>query len=157
MWICFNNAFISVVQKAGEGAELLTVRARRRGDIERVFPDAKVVEHTGTDYQFRAQLLRAEVADALVASVRAIDYSNFKDSVEDEQLHDAYMSVWSTMLRTQEANPFYNRWSQGGAGDLFPTSEDDEDDDVCPECGCGLLENADGFGYCPFCGYQNLS
>jgi len=41
MWIMTNNSYLSIVSKDCGPAELL-VRARRAGDIERVFPDAKV-------------------------------------------------------------------------------------------------------------------
>ena len=45
MWIMMNNSFLSIVSKDCGPAELL-VRARRAGDIERVFPDAKVTRNT---------------------------------------------------------------------------------------------------------------
>jgi hypothetical protein len=38
MGIFLNDAFLSIVDKDGDGTTLL-VRARRKGDIERVFPD----------------------------------------------------------------------------------------------------------------------
>src|SRR6516162_978255 len=48
MWIMTNNSYLSVVSKDCGPAELL-VRARRAGDIERVFPDAKVTRNTNSD------------------------------------------------------------------------------------------------------------
>ena len=45
MWIMTNNSYLSIVSKDCGSAELL-VRARRAGDIERVFPDAKVTTPT---------------------------------------------------------------------------------------------------------------
>jgi hypothetical protein len=53
MWLMFSNCFLSIVRKDCGEAELL-VRARRRGDIERMFPSAKVTEDTKTDYLYRA-------------------------------------------------------------------------------------------------------
>jgi len=38
MWLMFSDCFLSVVSKDCGPAELL-VRARREGDIEKVFPD----------------------------------------------------------------------------------------------------------------------
>ena len=61
MWIFLNNAFLSIVDKGGDGTTLL-VRARRSGDIERAFPEAKVERTPGNDYRFRARLGREEVA-----------------------------------------------------------------------------------------------
>ena len=45
MWIFLNNAFLSIVDKGGDGSTLL-VRARRKDDIGRVFPE--VIWHAET-------------------------------------------------------------------------------------------------------------
>lgn len=100
MWIFLNNAFLSIVQKPGD-TDTLTVRARVKGDIERVFPTAKVTQNGGTDYKFRATIHRARVADAMFDAVMDIDYANFKSSVKDHARHDAYMDVWSAMMKYQ--------------------------------------------------------
>ncbi|MDC1198954.1 hypothetical protein N8071_01155, partial [bacterium] len=57
MWICTNNGFISVVAFRGRPDQLL-VRGRLSGDIEAIFPEAKVVEGAGTDYRFRTTVSR---------------------------------------------------------------------------------------------------
>jgi hypothetical protein len=100
MWIFLNDSFLSIVQKPGD-TDVLTVRARVRGDIEAVFPDAKVVEGEGTDYRFRAKLPREVVANALAERVMQLSYGNFKSSVDDDERHDAYMDVWDVMYRYQ--------------------------------------------------------
>jgi hypothetical protein len=105
MWLCLNNAFLSIVAKDCAPAELL-VRARRKGDIERVFPYATVVVSAKTDYRFRAVVKRWSVVRALARSVRSIDYSNFKDSVKDPMLHDAYLKVWNAMADLQPTKPY---------------------------------------------------
>lgn len=102
MWICLNNAFLSVVDKDCGPDELL-VRARRKGDIERVFPLATVTVTPEHDYRFRARIKREEVALTIADQVRAIDYPNFKGSVKNNRLHNAYMSVWGIMNRLQPA------------------------------------------------------
>ena len=43
MWIQFNNAFLSIVENRDNKLELL-VRARIKGDIEKIFPEADVFE-----------------------------------------------------------------------------------------------------------------
>ena len=53
MWIMTNNSYLSIVSKDCGPAELL-VRARRAGDIEKVFPNAKVTLQTDSDYLYRA-------------------------------------------------------------------------------------------------------
>ena len=104
MWIMMNNSFLSIVSKDCSPAELL-VRARRAGDIERVFPDAKVTRNTNSDYLYRAVLPRDAVKQALAAMIDHIDYPNFKDSVEDSSSHAAYVSVWCAMAGLQHPPP----------------------------------------------------
>jgi len=106
MWIMLNGGFLSIVDNSNTKGELL-VRARRRGDIEKVFPDAKVTSAVGRDYLFRASIKRELVADALHKQVMGITYPNFKDSVKDDKLHDAYSDVWGRMARLQETPPYH--------------------------------------------------
>ena len=96
MWIFLSNSFISVVQKPGD-SNLLTVRARIEGDIERVFPDAQVQANKGTDYKYRAKVPREAVAKVLHDQAMSVSYPNFKSTVKDRKRHDAYMGVWSAM------------------------------------------------------------
>ena len=50
MWLCLNDAFLSIVKKDCPKDSLL-VRARRPGDIEKVFgPDVKVKRSTNSEY-----------------------------------------------------------------------------------------------------------
>ena len=104
MWIMTNNSYLSIVSKDCAPAELL-VRARRAGDIERIFPDAKATRNTNSDYLYRAVLPRDAVKQALAAMIDQIDYPNFKDSVEDRSLHAAYVSVWCAMAGLQHPPP----------------------------------------------------
>jgi hypothetical protein len=115
MWVCLNKAFFSIVHKECKPDELL-VRARRPGDIESVFPDAVVIKSPDTDYLFRAVLPRTRVAEAIASEVTAIDYGNFKDSVRNRPLHDAYSAVWGIMARLQPTRPYSGRGNgrQGG-------------------------------------------
>jgi hypothetical protein len=106
MWLCLNNAFLSIVSTPNESATL-TVRARRKGDIEAVFGEnVEVVTLPHRDYQFRAVLARGVVSDAIATAMFHIDYGNFKDSVKDAPLHDAYFKVWHVMADLQEIPPY---------------------------------------------------
>lgn len=101
MWICLNNAFLSIVADRKDPNKLL-VRARRKGDIEEVFgAEAKVYTKLGADYAYRANLSREFVAIVIGTNVRYIRYDNFKDSVKDDALHNAYMDFWVIMHRLQ--------------------------------------------------------
>ena len=46
------------------------------------------MNHTNSDYLYRAVLPREAVKQALTAMIDQIDYPNFKDSVEDMQWQD---------------------------------------------------------------------
>lgn len=100
MWICTSSSFISVVASR-DTPNLLLVRARVKGHIERVFPTAKTFTDADADYRYRAFIDRTEVAKVVADRLLAIDYDNFKDSVEDDQLHVAYLKVWGVMEKLQ--------------------------------------------------------
>lgn len=106
MWLSLNNAFLSIVDASNEPGTLL-VRARRAGDIEAVFPSAKVTQSPGRDYFYRAGVKREEVAAALAEQVMKLTYPNFKSSVADPRLHAAYSSTWSIMSQLQPYAPYH--------------------------------------------------
>lgn len=101
MWVFLNNAMLSIVAQRSQPGSLL-VRARTAGDIERVFPEARVSETPTADYRYRAEISTEQVAEALAAQVRAIDYPNFKATVRDSGRLRAYHDVWDVMARYQE-------------------------------------------------------
>jgi hypothetical protein len=80
MWIFLNDAMLSIVAHK-DNDDLLHVRARVKGDIEAVFPHAKVLETPNGDYKFRADVERWKVADRMGDLVAGINYTNFKNSV----------------------------------------------------------------------------
>jgi hypothetical protein len=107
MWVFMKNSFLSIVTDTGNPDSLL-VRARKRGDIEAVFPEAVVLALKNHDYRFRAYLSRARVQAVLSEQVGAIDYKNFKDEVQavsGSNRHDAYLNVWSCMWDWQRKTP----------------------------------------------------
>lgn len=108
MWIMLSDCFVSIVNKDCARDELM-VRARRPGDIEKLFPKAQVTEFTASDYHYRAAIKRTEIAEALVGEIGRVTYSNFKDSVSDRPLHDAYLRVWSAMANLQPKRPYSGR------------------------------------------------
>ncbi|HWQ09025.1 MAG TPA: hypothetical protein VN436_07960 [Holophaga sp.] len=111
MWFCFNDSFLSIVQKGGEPGQLC-VRARMQGDIERVFPDALVTESMNTDYRFRAFIDREQVIKAVTGRIQNLDYPNFKSSVKDPERHDAYLSIWSVMYGMQQRELRRETWAR---------------------------------------------
>ena len=108
MWIFLNNAFLSIVDPDGAydgrdgpvGTRLL-VRGRFKGDIERIFPRAKVTETPSRDYRYRAMIAREEVAKALAEAVMQNGAKNFKGSTKERWRHDTYMRCWTVMEAEQ--------------------------------------------------------
>jgi hypothetical protein len=110
MWIMLNDAFLSIVQKDGAEGELL-VRARRSEDILRVFGRrVRVTRTTDADYLYRAIVSREDVKRAMGNEVDRITYPNFKSSVKEDDLHKAYMRVWSAMAEVQNPRPYSERY-----------------------------------------------
>lgn len=105
MWIMLYDCFFSIVSKDCAPDELM-VRARRNGDIEKVWPDAKVTKYTKSDYLFRAAIKKELVVACLTIEIEDIDYGNFKDQVKDNRLHNAYLRVWHEMAALQPLAPY---------------------------------------------------
>lgn len=101
MWIALNDSFLSIVDKAKKPGCLM-VRARKKGDIEAVFPGAKVTANAGTDYKYRAEIDKQAVASTIAKRVLAIDYDNFKNSVKDHARHSVYSKAWSVLWNLQK-------------------------------------------------------
>lgn len=105
MWVCMSDCFVSIVDD-GNVEGCLVVRARRKGDIEVAFPGADVKTLKGRDYQFRAHIKREVIAAAVAKQINEISYDNFKNSVEDDDLHHAYSSFWNIHARLQPKAPY---------------------------------------------------
>ena len=113
MWLFTPFGYFSIVEKPQDrGDGMLTVRARFAGDLEalrtRHLPTLGAVRYdpTHNDYAYRARAPKADVAQAIAATVAAIDYENFKDEVSHVQGHarsDIYLQVWSVLKRAQDA------------------------------------------------------
>jgi hypothetical protein len=102
MWICFNDGFLSVVADKNNPARLM-VRARRKQDLLNACRnDVEVLKDAGTDYRWRAFVERKAFSALVTARIDKIDYTNFKNSVKDHDLHDMYMDFWSRHHRYQE-------------------------------------------------------
>jgi hypothetical protein len=104
MWVFLSNSFLSVVADKND-SDFVWVRARVKGDIEKLFPCSKVTRTPKRDYLFRTRLHKHEVANVMAGKVLDINYTNFKDSVPKKEVrrHDSYLRVWNEMFRLQES------------------------------------------------------
>ena len=101
MWIQFNNAFLSIVENRENTTELL-VRARVKGDVEKVFPEADVFEDNNADYKYRAFISKAIVAKKIMLKVTEINYDNFKNSVKEIERKKVYGNIWAELRNFQK-------------------------------------------------------
>jgi len=100
MWIFTQRGFLSIV-KHTEKDNLLIVRSRFRGHIEKIFPKARVEEDGSRDYRFRAELPANEASKVIAEMVLTIRYDNFKASLDmyDERYMDCCLDVYHSVLR----------------------------------------------------------
>ena len=101
MWIQFNNAFLSIVENREKTIELL-VRARVKGDIEKVFPEADVFEDNNADYKYRALISKVILAEKIMLKVTEINYDNFKNSVKEIERKNVYGNIWAELRKFQK-------------------------------------------------------
>ena len=113
MWLFTNSGFVSIVADRDTKSNLL-VRGRLEGDIQSMFPRAKVIKTPHADYLFRASIPRQLVAKTIAKRINDVQYDNFKDSVSDPDLHESYLEVWATMRRMQEAQNQDSLYPQSG-------------------------------------------
>lgn len=111
MWIFTDVGFFSIVRKPeDEDDGMVTIRARVRGDLERlreIYLPAlgDIIEGGGTDYPFRARAKQSDFSEALRLIGENIGYSNFKSEVSAKQGHPrahVYSDVWRALLRLED-------------------------------------------------------
>ena len=102
MWIVLNKSFLSIVKNRNDKNTLL-VRARVKGDINKVFQDADVFEDDNADYKYRSYIDRKIVANEISKELMNINYDNFKSSVSKDDFTriNAYINVWSALNKMQ--------------------------------------------------------
>jgi hypothetical protein len=102
MWLFAKEGFLSIVENRNNKDQFL-VRARIKGDIEKYFPDSKVIEGGGTDYLYRAFIPKSEVLAVVSKMVCDIDYDNYKANISDSRRrHNFYVRVWTVMQSMQD-------------------------------------------------------
>ena len=143
MWICLTDAFFSIVEH-WDDENTLVVRARFKGDIEKVFGQDKGEVHftPQNDYPYRAHLERDEVAEVIKGEVNNIAYGNFKNEAHRQAATDqdhrrvaAYHDVWRALNNAGD-DGIYKTKPHPGQASLALVGDDDDD----------LLYDSMGFG-----------
>ena len=107
MWLCFNDGFLSVVADRENPARLL-IRARRKQDLLNVCGNGvEVIENAGTDYRWRTFIDRKAFSALVAGRIDKMDYTNFKDSVKNTDLHEMYFDFWELHRRYQDHDRQY--------------------------------------------------
>lgn len=99
MWLCTNYGFFSVVKNHkdytdNKPEEIFAVRSRDESHLKKAFPDKKIYKYPFTDYGFRIFCTQEELNSFMLSTVDRINYTNFKNSVKDEKLHDFFLKIW---------------------------------------------------------------
>ena len=130
MWFCFNDGFLSVVADKTKPARVM-VRARRKIDLVNVFgPDVEIVETPEADYRWRTFLHREAFKQVVNSRIDTMNYTNFKDSVKDHDLHRMYVEVWERHAKYGETDPASRKADRSshfawGPGDIVITRQKD--------------------------------
>lgn len=114
MWIYTTIGFYSVTYSTVE-PEKLQVRARDRGDLERLREVvgevegravlSEIIETPRADYRYRVLVEPRDFPAVLARLSELIDYSNFKNAVAAKQGQERariYSDVWSATYQIQE-------------------------------------------------------
>ncbi len=107
MWLFLKNSFLSVVEDRNDKNNLL-VRSRIKGDIEKIFSDAEILQIPNSDYKFRSFIPRYKVIEKIKEELENINYPNFKNEVGKHDLERAsnYSKIWQIMYNFQnKRNP----------------------------------------------------
>ena len=113
MWIFTSGGFVSIVENYNQPGFLL-VRARKEEHL-REFLSAQgqldtaaheISETPGRDYRWRASVSAQKLEEISLLNVRAITYTNFKNSIRDGEYRYVASDVWTAAGSMQEGGPY---------------------------------------------------
>ena len=113
MWIFTSGGFVSIVENYKQSGFLL-VRARKKEHLiefltaqGQLASDAHEISETpGRDYRWRASLSAEQLEEIALCNVRAITYTNFKNSIRDGEYRHVASNVWTAAGLMQEGGPY---------------------------------------------------
>ena len=66
-----------------------------------MFGSVRIARTPRSDYRWRVSVHREDVADKMSDRVESNDYDNFKNSVDEKELHDMYALWWGDHVKYQ--------------------------------------------------------
>ena len=93
MWIFLSNGFVSITRHNSH-KDFLHVRARNPQHLLNIWPDCEVQITPHADYTARTSLPELVVVHTIMNYMKEIDYSNFKNTIDDHQYKTMAMRVW---------------------------------------------------------------
>ena len=98
MWVLTNHGFYSIVKILDTNPEEFWIRSRRKEHLTTYFSEERIIHTHATDYQYRVTINKEELIDIFNHLPQEIDYTNFKDSIQDKELKDAALYVWQDIF-----------------------------------------------------------
>ena len=93
MWIFLSNGFVSITRHKSH-KDFLHVRARNPQHLLDIWPNCDVQITPNADYTARTSLPELIVIRTIMDSMKEIDYSNFKNTIDDHRYKTMAMRVW---------------------------------------------------------------
>jgi hypothetical protein len=128
MWLSLSKGFLSVVALKDE-PNMVMVRARRKEHLTEYFAGQNVLYTKNADYPYRVICSKIALTAMVTRYIEQLDYTNFKDSVKNHQLHHAYLNVWSTMTGLEETPhnerrfPHWHAWDNNAFYNYTPPAQ----------------------------------
>lgn len=95
MNIITKHGLVSVVKK-DDGYQ---IRSSNIEAISKLFPDTDITETPNRDYRFRIVVPKQVAMAFIYAALETVDYPNFKDAIDDDNVHKLVYETWLSRVR----------------------------------------------------------
>jgi hypothetical protein len=102
MWIFLDNSLLSIIDQGDPSGATLLVRAWRDDDIRALFPDARVIEDSGSDRTFSARIERRVVTEVIADQIESIRTPDPLASFQGCGGHGRHADLWQAVGRQQQ-------------------------------------------------------
>lgn len=102
MWIFGSNSFVSIVEDWNDN-EKVFVRSRRKQDLlDFLSPHSasyEIIHTPKNDYHYRVRIDKCVLGLILCDLASKVNYTNFKDSIDDADLYRFAAETWNSGYR----------------------------------------------------------